>query len=262
MPDVWMPGLIHDPGAAASYPAGTSRMLWAVYHDTGGSNSYQICKDGRAGYGNSLCNVLFPKAGTPWQFGPMNAVTYHAGSPSDYDHDGDSDDYNPYGPGFEVERFQGEPLTSDQVYWLGQVGRWLESEWGIPNVQYRGPFGEADEPTLFRGHVNHRDLHPNPDGLSPEEFDVTVASAGGSPEIGRKHKDMIIIQTKDGVWHAVNMSGGSRVVDAGFAYTMGVLCGYPVQRDVEGLAFVGQVITLGLMQRDSVALQSKIKDLK
>jgi len=173
MPNPWMPDLIQDPGAAATYPAGRNAMQFVVHHDTGGTNSYQICKDGRPGYGNSLCNILIPKTGTPWQFGPIDAVTYHCGSTADYDHDGDQDDYNPVGPGIEVERLQGDELTASQALWLAKIGLWLETEWGIPNVQYRGaPLTDADN---FHGHVNHRDLHPNPDGLSPAEWDAIVA---------------------------------------------------------------------------------------
>lgn len=154
-------------------------MQFVVHHDTGGSNSYQICKDGRAGYGNSLCNILLPKQGTPWQFGPIDAVTYHAGSSADYDRDGDRDDYNPVGPGIEVERFHDDPLTADQVLWLGRIGVWLAAEWGLPNVQYRGPQYGADD---FRGHVNHSDLHPNPDGLTPAEWDAITAGDIVTPE--------------------------------------------------------------------------------
>lgn len=201
MPDVWMPGLIHDPRDVGNpYPRGRNRMDWAVHHDTGGSNSYSICKFGRAGYNNSLCNVLFPKEGTPWQFCPIDSLTFHGGSSADYDGDGDPDDYNPYGPGFEVERFQGEPLSADQIMWLGRLGVWLRDEWNIPMVQYDGPFGGADEPTLFRGHINHRDFHPNPDGLSPDEWNLIVSSVGGSPSfsIDERTGRMIVVTHNQG----------------------------------------------------------------
>lgn len=181
-----MPGLRHDPGKGANYAAGRNAMQFTVHHDTGGSNSYQICKDGRPGYTTGLCQILLPKVGAPWQFVPIDAVSYHCGSSADYDRDGDADDYNRTGSGLEVERRQSEALTEDQVRWLREIGRWLDAEWGIPNVQYRGPFGDADD---FRGHVNHRDLHPNPDGLSEEEWDQIVAPAPpaaapkGTPEM-------------------------------------------------------------------------------
>jgi hypothetical protein len=148
-------------------------MQFVVHHDTGGTNSYWVCKDGRPDYDTGLCQILLPKVGVPWQFSEIDSVAYHCGSSADYDRDGDADNYNRAGPGLEVERRQGEPLTADQTQWLGKIGRWLESEWRIPNVQYRGaPLTDADN---FRGHVNHRDLHPNPDGLSAAEWaSVTV----------------------------------------------------------------------------------------
>lgn len=213
MPELWMPGAVVAPGAGASYPRGKSRMVWAVHHDTGGTNSFELCRWGHPGWGNSLCNWLFPKVGAPWQFAPADALTYHAGSSADYDHDGDGDDYNPYGPGLEVERLQGEELTDDQKLWLGRTGLWLQQEWGIPFVQYRGPFGGADEPTLFHGHVNHRDLHPNPDGLSPAEWEAVLATIGGagpsftegSPRMIavchiEGHTDLFTVATDNRVW--------------------------------------------------------------
>jgi len=174
MPDPWMPGLRHDPGRSAGYNAGRNRMWMAVDHDTGGNNSYEICKWGRQGYNAGLCQVLFPKQGVPWQFCEIDALCYHAGS-AQYG------DYNPFGPGFEVERLQGEPLSDDQATWIGRVFAWCESEWRLPNIHYWGPqFGwwQAN----FHGHVNHRDIHPNPDGLSPAEWAQSAGAAGGGQE--------------------------------------------------------------------------------
>lgn len=158
-----MPGLLHDPGQGAGYKAGQNAMQMVVDHDTGGTNSYGVCKMGRPGYRTGLCQILLPKEGVPWQFTEIDAVCYHAGS-TQYG------DYNGSGPGLEVERFHDEELTDDQAHWLGEINRWLESEWGIPNVHYWGPqfpWHQAD----FHGHVNHSDIHPNPDGLTPEEWD-------------------------------------------------------------------------------------------
>lgn len=178
-----MPELRHDPGRGAGYPEGRCAMQFVVHHDTGGTNSYDVCKWGREGYDTGLCQILLPKVGVPWQFSEIDSVAYHCGSSADYDHDGDADNYNRTGPGLEVERLQGEALSADQVYWLGKINRWLESEWGIPNVQYRGaPLTDADE---FHGHVNHRDLHPNPDGLSPAEWDLITGSGSPAPD-GKK----------------------------------------------------------------------------
>lgn len=183
-----MPGLIHDPGRGAGYAAGQNRMFMAVDHDTGGTNSYNICKWGRDGYDTGLCQILLPKVGVPWQFTEIDAICYHAGS-AQYG------DYNPYGPGFEVERLQGEPLSPDQIHWLGEIGRWCESEWGLPNVHYWGPqfppWGAN-----FHGYVNHRDIHPNPDGLSPEEW-AAVIGATPVPSLIPGACSMLMISESD-----------------------------------------------------------------
>lgn len=178
MPAPWMPGLIKDPGTGAGYNAGRNSMQFVVLHDTGGTNSYQICKDGRPGYNSSLCQILVPKQGTPWQFTEIDAECYHIGSSSDYDHDGQPDDFNTWAPGIEVERLQGDPLTDSQIGWLGKIVAWLHDEWGVPVVHFAGPFGAVEQ---FRGFVNHRDIHPNPDGLSPEEWDRVVATIAAPP---------------------------------------------------------------------------------
>jgi len=167
-------------------------MYMAVEHDTGGANSYNICKWGREGYNAGLCQILLPKVGTPWQFCEIDAICYHAGS-SQYG------DYNPFGPGFEVERFQGEPLSPDQAEWMGRIIKWLESEWGLPAVHYWGPqfpWWGAD----FHGHVNHRDIHPNPDGLSNDEWNRCLGAAGPGPTPVNLPKDgeMLLISEDGG----------------------------------------------------------------
>lgn len=175
MPDPWMPGLIHDPGKGAGYAVGTNAMYMGVDHDTGGTNSYEIVKNGRPDAPSTLANILLPKVGVPWQFCEIDAKVYHAGS-STYG------DYNPKGPGIEVERLQGEPLSPDQIEWLGKINAWCASEWGLPDIHYWGPqfpWWGAD----FHGWVNHRDIHPNPDGLSEAEWDEIAAPPVPVPTI-------------------------------------------------------------------------------
>jgi hypothetical protein len=190
MADAWMPGLNHDPGRSAGYNAGRCRMQFVVHHDTAGANSYNICKWGRPGYNAGLCQILLPKEGVPWQFCEIDALSYHAGSQA-------YGDFNPFGPGFEVERLgHQEALSPDQVRWLGEIHRWMAAEWGVPNVQYRGPqYGASG----WHGHVNHSDLHPNPDGLTYPEWDtVTGASAPGPGRPQGENPDMIYQATDNG----------------------------------------------------------------
>lgn len=162
MPDLWLPGAVRDPGLNAGYRKGKNSMRMPVWHWTVGTDSRALCRD------QGLCNLLYPKVGAPFQFAEIDAFTFHAWS----------DAYGRYsgrGPGFEVERFPDEPLTDDQEHWIGQTIAWLHDEWDVPDVQYRGPrfpWHGAD----FHGHVNHRDLHPNPDGISEPEWDAVTVS--------------------------------------------------------------------------------------
>lgn len=248
MPDPWMPGAVRDPGTGAGYNAGFNNMTMAVDHSTDGTNSIAICRDGRAGYDSSLCNMLFPKSGPPHQFAEINAKTYHAGSPS-------YGDYNGYGPGFEVERLwipdqqAWEPLTEDQIHWIGEAFRWCESEWGLPFEHYWGPqfaWWEA----MFNGHVNHSQIHPNNDGFTQDEWN-SIKGAKKPEEPQKKDdlmKDVVYHNTeakgKDGEFvmffgdinaNAVNISGGQAFV----AVTNGAV--YVDNQST--LAVVGEAIT-------------------
>lgn len=180
MAGLWLPGARHDPGRSAGYPRGRVQMLWLKHHDTAGTNSYEVCRWGRPGYAAGLCTWLLPKIGTAWQFCEIDSLCF------------DSGDWNQWGPSIEVERFQGEGLTPDQTFWLGRIGVFA-GEHGIPNVQYRGPqFGAQG----FHGHVNHRDIAHNPDGLSPAEWDAVVATSVPEPETitGEEEDTMLIIK--------------------------------------------------------------------
>lgn len=224
-----MPGLRHDPGRGAGYQAGHTRMQFVVHHDTAGRNSYDICKWGRPGYDTGLCQILLPVNGVPWQFCEIDAVCYHAGS-NVYG------DYNRFGPGLEVERMHDEPLSVDQAYWLGQIGVWLDAEWGIPNVQYHGPRGDADN---FRGHVNHSDLHPNPDGLTVDEW-VQINAEVPGPQ--KENSNVVVYGTKDGKWY-LGSAYGIAECDGGTAWVHAA-GGCPVVKDLDTLSLVGICVTL------------------
>jgi len=255
--DLWLPGAIQDPGPNGPYPAGRNAMQFVVHHDTAGTNSVEICKNGRPGYNNGLCNLLYPKVGAPYQFQPIDALTYHAGSSADYDHDGDQDNYNPVGPGLEVERLEGESLSDDQILWLGKTCAWLE-ELGIPNIQYRGEQFGADD---FRGHVNHRDLHPNPDGLSPEEWDTIQAVLQGTT-ISENEEEyempIMIVGTKDGKWHILRLEdGGSNECGPGVAFGLATT-GVKVMKDVEPMGLLGIKINLAKANKDGKNILTKV----
>lgn len=182
MPNPWMAGLIRDPGRGAGYTVGRNRMELNKQHFTAGGDSYNLVKNGSAGAPSTLAFTLLPKVGVPWQFAEVDALCY------------DSGNWNDEGPGIEVERLASEqygpridirpglqaaePLTPDQTYWLGEIIRWLESEWGIPAVLYDGP--RYGVPAGWRGHVNHGDLDSQrSDGLTREEW--AAVTGGGTP---------------------------------------------------------------------------------
>jgi len=183
MPNPWMPGLRHDPGLNAGYRAGRNRMYMVVDHWTAGRNSYGICKD------RGLCQILLPKVGAPWQFSEIDAKCWHAGSAA-------YGDYNGHGPGLEVERLSGdEPLTHDQRSWLGRINAWMAAEWGVPNVHYWGPRFPWHGAN-FHGHVNHAQVHPNEDGVSPVEW----ASLGGPGPPDERRRDVIYREENGQYW--------------------------------------------------------------
>ena len=195
MPDPWMPGLRHDPGRGSGYKAGQNAMRMVVDHNTGGTNSYEICKWGRPGYRTGLCQILLPQVGVPWQFTEIDAVCYHAGSKP-------YGDYNDDGPGIEVERPSLDVvLSDDQVYWLGEIVWWLDDVWGIPPIHYWGPRFPPHQAD-FHGHVNHSDIHPNLDGLTREEWDQITTQVVPVPDtsIG---DGMYISVTKEEGWFVV-----------------------------------------------------------
>jgi hypothetical protein len=195
MPNPWMPGLRHDPGRGAGYNAGQNSMEMWVDHSTQGTDSYYICKWGREGYRTGLCQILFPKVGIPWQFMEIDAVAYHAGSAA-------YGDYNPKGPGYEVERLfidgVWEDLTPDQSFWIAEVNQWGQSEWGLPNMHYWGPQFPAWGAD-YHGHVNHSQIHPNNDGFTKPEWDSLGTAETPAPR--KEGTDMILVVVKgDGYW--------------------------------------------------------------
>jgi hypothetical protein len=176
MPELWVPGLIKDPGRSAGYPQGRVWNQWLKHHDTAGTNSYEVCKWGRPGYRTSLCTILLPKVGAGWQFCEFDSMCSDAGK------------FNVYGPSVEVERFHDDDLTPDQIESLRLIGEFAEAEWDIPNVPYRGDRFDAEG---WRGHINHSDFAYNPDGLTVAEWEViTLPAAPPTPLV--EDEDMTV----------------------------------------------------------------------
>jgi hypothetical protein len=173
-------------------------MRMPVWHWTVGHDSRALCRD------KGLCQFLYPKVGAPWQFAEVDAVCFHAGSAV-------YGNYNDAGPGHEVERFPDEELTPDQTLWIARTIEWEADEWGVPPVHYWGPRFPAHGAN-FHGHVNHSDIHPNPDGLSAEEWKL-VASPGPAPTEPVGEDDMTVwLCLDEGQWKGAWVQEGDRVI--------------------------------------------------
>lgn len=188
MPEVWFPGAtVHD-GFQMGYTNGRSQMRTVVCHFTVGRDSDSI---GRRGY----FNWLVRRDGEVIQYAEADALTWHAG------------DWNPYGPGIEVEFLPGyddQIFTVEALASTGRLVRWLNSEWGFPLDYYDG-----DRRTpIWDGFIAHRSLFggDHTDWWPREDWDQMVS---GSPE-KKDMNDMVICvgKTVFGVSLAFLTSGG------------------------------------------------------
>src|SRR5262245_13290692 len=153
MPDVWMPGVQHDPGTGAGYAVGRINVHCVKVHRTAGNDSYNIVKNGVHDAPSTLAQFLVPYDGVPWQFTEVDARCY------------DSGPYNGDGPGIEIESpvtggiipgtdlSEFRDLSDSQIHWTGEIFRWLHTEWGIDLDLYDGP--RYPDVRTLTGFVNH-----------------------------------------------------------------------------------------------------------
>lgn len=185
MSDVWIPGLIHDPGAFADYSHGRNREEIVKVHATAKNGAGNITV-GKAGY----FQLYVPKVGTAMQFAPVDALCW------------DSGDFNDDGPGVEFEReaigtirpglSAFEPLTTDQLYWGRYIFQWLIDNRGYIPELYAGPRYQS---AGFRGFVNHGDLDPNrSDGITREEWAALVTPMSAASSIEEEESDVFIMR--------------------------------------------------------------------
>jgi N-acetylmuramoyl-L-alanine amidase len=137
------PGAVWYGGRNAGYASGTTSMANIKLHYTVGVDSTGIGIDG-------YFQFLIDKDGTVKQFAELNALCW------------DSGEWNPTGPGIEIERLgDWEPLTPQQVASCGALVKWIAAEWGIWLAFYdtwgdngaRVPVGGSPTPYL-----THRSL--------------------------------------------------------------------------------------------------------
>jgi len=145
MADIWMPGLIRDPGELANYGRGRNRMEAVKVHYTVGVNSAPIGKRG-------FFQFLIPRSGVPTQFAPVDALNF------------DSGEWNDVGPGIEIEYYEPQDgpqpdniATGSQLDWLGRIARWLNTEHGIP-LSFYDSSQRVSEFAGWRGFITHRSL--------------------------------------------------------------------------------------------------------
>lgn len=164
--DGWIPGLIHLPGRQAGYASGRIQARLCVSHETVGANSTGIGMDG-------YFNFLYPKVGPAEQYAEWDAVSWHACN------------WNPYAHGHELERFQGEPMTEDQMHWIAYTFAWIEALSGQPigDSLYDGPrlaVGDFSHPWACHRAIDCAACGNHSDFWSPGEAAAIVALMGGA----------------------------------------------------------------------------------
>lgn len=183
MPNPIYPGAVWYPGAHANYESGTCATHAAVCHYTVGRNSLDlVARDGLAAFlisrGGDEPNSPGGRA-TVYQTAPVDALTYHAGSP-----------FNGYGPGLEVEYhsdYHATMFTDDQLRATGDLVLWLSSEWGIV-LDYYDTDGNNDARVWdHSGFLSHRACQSSADWhydyWSREDWNAMI-SAGPGPGPG------------------------------------------------------------------------------
>lgn len=176
--DGWIDGLVHLPGRNAGYRAGRIRLRTPIRHETVGTNSRQI---GINGY----FQFLLPKEGPAEQYCEWDAIAWHAC------------EWNLWGFGLECERFPGEPMTANQVWWAAYIilavqehtGQALTLDWidyAIPNPA-SGPVGYANHGALLI-----RACDPHSDGWTFDEWQQIIRTIGGAtPPTSMKGTDQM-----------------------------------------------------------------------
>jgi hypothetical protein len=162
--DGWVHGFVHLPGRNADYAAGRITPRVGARHETVGRNSTPI---GMNGYFHALIKPDAPAE----QYAQLDAITWHMC------------EYNPLGPGCELERFPGEPMTATMAYysalWVAAVAEALPIGLG----EYRGP---RIRPAVgFVGWLNHGDAQldacdNHTDGWTVDEWLWILDILGGA----------------------------------------------------------------------------------
>lgn len=147
----WYPNAHQNPGAAAGYRNGRSRMRACVLHYTVGVNSSGV---GLRGY----FHFLVSKDGSVEQYCELSAIAWHAG------------EWNGEGPGVEFERLgDWEPLTPEQLAAGGALIQWI-IEQGIADNFYDGARLAVGS---YSGFITHRSLQqsqPHSDYVTEEDW--------------------------------------------------------------------------------------------
>lgn len=177
MSEVWFPGAIQDPGAAAGYKLtyeradGHNAMRTVKVHFTVGTDSRALIRN------KGLAQFLFPKVGPPIQFAEVDAYCSDSGT------------WNGDGPGLEFERLSyDEALTADQIAAGARVITWLHAEWGFPLTLWDGERVVATD----CGFINHGSVlgrgsehADHTDGVTRAEWDAMTVTEQAMTTAGR-----------------------------------------------------------------------------
>jgi hypothetical protein len=175
MADGWIDGLLWLPGRQAGGASGRIDRRVDVRHETIGTNSRQI---GLNGY----FNFRFPKVDIAEQYAEWWAIAWHAC------------EWNPVGIGFELERFQGEPMTENQARWIAYTLGHIQAEAGaLPLDWFDGDLYVPAGGGGYRGYANHLALRiqacdPHTDGWTFDEWQWICSLMGADPPVKKEDR--------------------------------------------------------------------------
>lgn len=240
MADGWIDGCEWRVGRNANYASGRIDAQGGVGHETVGRESTAI---GDNGYFHFLVHDEVGRA--PSQFAQVWCVTFHAC------------EWNRTTVGIEVERFPGEPMKPEQLFWCQYLVRAIAAETGNAiRAEWKGDVLVVSPYDMGGQWANHgalqiRACDPHSDGWTPEEWAI-ITSEGqpGGPASGTEPQEdtMRLIQNTDN--------------EEWFLFTdYGWESGVSKDR-VAALAFGGHLPTGGMPGGDIFALAVSINKMK
>jgi len=188
MEELWYPKAERDPGRAAGYTRGRTRMFSVKCHYTAGYNSWGLIRD------QGLAQWLVTRDGRVIQFCEADALCW------------DSGEWNDDGPGIEIE-YRDEPegmFTDAARQATSELIHWLNVEWGLPLNYYDGPRIPEGSHNGFIAHRAIIQSQPHGDFWPQEDWDLMVSgNAENAPEENPEEETDVrpfLIEAHNGMW--------------------------------------------------------------